>query len=355
MIRNVLLPLLALAGGVFAGWTVATGSKPAPVAPPVSEPARPPFDSYIAGSGLIEARSRNIAIASPLPLVVKEVAVRPGDEVKAGGILFLLSDRVSRANVEVRRSALASARARIERLLAAPRPEELPPAQARVTEAEAVLADLKHQVSLWEAVADRRAVSAEDLSRKKFAASAAESRLVEARSRLALLQAGAWKPELEVARAELAEAGAQIAAAEADLERHTVRAPLDGTVLQVNVRAGEFAPAGALETPLILFGATDRLHLRVDVDENDAWRFPREGRAVAFARGNRELKTELRFERVEPYVIPKRSLTGDSTERVDTRVMQAVYSFERAALPIYLGQQMDVYIELHPGGTKSGN
>jgi hypothetical protein len=44
-------------------------------------------------------------------------------------------------------------------------------------------------------------------------------------------------------------------------------------------------------------------------------------------------------------VIPKKSLTGDSTERVDTRVLQALYSFDRKQLPFYIGQQMDVFIE----------
>jgi len=39
--------------------------------------------------------------------------------------------------------------------------------------------------------------------------------------------------------------------------------------------------------------------------------------------------------RFEPYVVPKRSLTGDSTERVDTRVLQAIYSFDRGDLTIY--------------------
>ncbi len=49
--------------------------------------------------------------------------------------------------------------------------------------------------------------------------------------------------------------------------------------------------------------------------------------------------------RFEPYVVPKRSLTGESTERVDTRVLQAIYSFDRGDLTIYVGQQMDVFIE----------
>jgi hypothetical protein len=87
------------------------------------------------------------------------------------------------------------------------------------------------------------------------------------------------------------------------------------------------------------------VHVRVDIDENDAWRFNKNSRAVAFLRGNRDFKVNLTLAYVEPYVIPKKSLTGDSTERVDTRVLQALYSFDRKQLPIYVGQQMDVFIE----------
>ena len=61
--------------------------------------------------------------------------------------------------------------------------------------------------------------------------------------------------------------------------------------------------------------------------------------------GNAGLKTELTFVRYEPLIVPKQSLTGDSTERVNTRVLQALYRFERGDLPISVGQQMDVYIE----------
>jgi hypothetical protein len=51
---------------------------------------------------------------------------------------------------------------------------------------------------------------------------------------------------------------------------------------------------------------------------------------------------------VEPFVVPKKSLTGDSTERVDTRVLQGLYSFDPKSLPVYVGQQMDVFIEAAP-------
>lgn len=63
----------------------------------------------------------------------------------------------------------------------------------------------------------------------------------------------------------------------------------------------------------------------------------------------------MKFERIEPYVISKVSLTGASTERVDTRVLQVIYSLRRPANPpIYVGQQVDVFIEadeLNPSNT----
>jgi len=100
-----------------------------------------------------------------------------------------------------------------------------------------------------------------------------------------------------------------------------------------------------LAQPLLLLGNLDRMHVRVDIDENDAWRFNPKATAMAFVRGQPKLKTGVTFEYIEPYVIPKRSLTGDSTERVDTRVIQVIYSFKRGELAVYPGQQMDVFIE----------
>jgi hypothetical protein len=83
--------------------------------------------------------------------------------------------------------------------------------------------------------------------------------------------------------------------------------------------------AGPTSTPMLVMGNLDQLHVRVDIDENDAWRFRPNGKAVAYLRGNRDFSTPLTLAYVEPYVVPKRSLTGDSTERVDMRVLQALY------------------------------
>ena len=137
----------------------------------------------------------------------------------------------------------------------------------------------------------------------------------------------------DTAEAQYLQAQANLEAAKTDLERLTVRAPVDGQVMQLKVHLGEFAPTGVLAQPLILFGSVEPMNVRVDVDENDAWRVRASADAIGFLRGNRQIKVPLKFVRFEPYVIPKVSLTGQPTERVDTRVMQAIYSFERGDLP----------------------
>ena len=89
--------------------------------------------------------------------------------------------------------------------------------------------------------------------------------------------------------------------------------------------------------------------MRVDIDENDSWRVIPGAKAEGSVRGNPELKTALEFVRIEPYVVPKKSLTGLSAERVDTRVLQIIYRFGRNDLRVYAGQQMDVFIDTTAG------
>ena len=84
---------------------------------------------------------------------------------------------------------------------------------------------------------------------------------------------------------------------------------------------------------------------RVDVEEHEASRVQSETRAIAAVRGYAEVKTPLAFVRFEPFVVPKKSLTGDSAERVDTRVLQVIYQIEDTNLPLFVGQQMDVFID----------
>lgn len=293
MSKFYLLPILAIVAVIFVIRTVIMGSMPPPIAAPVVQPAQAPYETFVAGSGIIEASSENISIASPLAGVIKEVFVKAGDKVSVDQPLFSLDDR----------SILA----------------ELLVNEAQVTKAKASLADAETQLSIYRGVKDERAITRGELLKRESA--------------LLLAQAG------------VAQADATVMASRTTIDRMTIRSPLNGEVLQLRARVGEFAPAQIMITPLMVLGTVYPLGVRVDIDENDAWRVESGRPGLATLRGNTTLSFPLTFVRFEPYVVPKRSLTGESTERVDTRVLQVIYSFDRGTLPIYVGQLVDVFIE----------
>ncbi len=302
-----LLPLLSFTGFLFASYTVVSSNQPMPVAQAVAQPASAPFKAFIAGAGIIESKSQNIAVGTPLSRIVKTIAIKVGDQVKAGTPLFYLDDRESLANLAVKQADLFKA-------------------QADLKVAKASLNDSQTLNDMAQAITDRRAISEEELLKRRNALLIAQAKLESAQAYVKQIEAG-------------------IADIQSTIDRLVVRAPINAEVLQLNLRPGEFAQSGVLATPLVMLGNMDQLHVRVDIDENDAWRFNKQKKAVAFLRGNRQFKVELTLAYVEPYVIPKKSLTGDSTERVDTRVLQALYRFDPNQIPLYVGQQMDVFIE----------
>src|SRR5262250_3395347 len=339
------VPVIAVMAFVFAVGAVLAMKPVRRPEPPPSPPPTAKFESSVGAVGLVEANTENINVSCAVSGMVTELYVKAGDHVQKGQKLFSLDDRDLQADLAVKRTALNNARAQLAKLIAEPRPEELPPLEARVTEAQALVADAEVQVQLIESVTDSRAVRKEDVLRRRQNLEAAKARLAQAEKDLALTKAGAWAPDLEIARTQVAQSEAAVHQDEVNIERLTTCAPIEGTILQNKVRLGQYAQCGPLSEPLMILGSVSPLHVRVDVDEHDALRVREGAPAVGSPRGNGSTRIPLEFVRFEPYVIPKKSLTGDSTERVDTRVLQVIYRIRDAEPSVYVGQQMDVYID----------
>jgi HlyD family secretion protein len=343
MIRKLILPLLAVLMLGFAVYRVVIAQQTPPKLSPPIEPARAPEGAKVSGAGLVEARRENIAVGSHLPGIVTEVYVKVGEKVTKGQKLFRLDDRALMAEKGVKQASLLSAQRQLAKLKQMPRPEELPALEARVREAKANVADQEDLARRARQMAMQRSIADEERSRRDNAARMAREQLSKAEADLALMKAGAWKPDIEVAQASVTLAEAQLRQVETDLSRLDVTALENGEVLQVNVRPGEYVNAQG-GTALIVLGDLTRLRVRVDIDEHDIPRFEPGAPARAFLRGDPRQDFQLKFVRVEPYVIPKKSLTGDNTERVDTRVLQVIYEIEPTEKRVYVGQQLDVYV-----------
>jgi len=292
--------------GIIAGVMMVRQLRARPPAPPpLNEPARSPFTNSVAATGIIEASRENVKIGVTKAGLLARVFVHVGSVVKTGEPLFQLDDREAKARLEIARAQLASA-------------------HATLALEEAQSADVADQFDRVARLERDKVASTDEFKRKEFSLHTSKRRI-------------------EKAKADLAAAETQIKSAQTDLDILTIRAPRDGALLQVNIREGEYAATSPPEALMVL-GEVERLQVRADVDEQNAPLVLPNQPAVAYLKGSTSNPLALRFVRIEPFVIPKRSLTGDSTERVDTRVLQVIFELDKPEVPLYVGQQVDVFI-----------
>lgn len=350
-LTKYILPFVAAAFLIFEVVNVLLARRASPAPEPIiSPPVAPRGVQSIAGAGLIEARRENIPIGTLVAGVVTKVMVKRGEMVKQGNALFQLDDRDLRAQLGVAVANLDASVAQLERIEAAPQQGDIPTYEAAVEEARARAGDSEVAYRRSQALFARQAEAAGDRDRDYYAFLANKAALARAEADLRRLKV-TWEKDKKVARAAVEQARSQVEGLKLEIERLTVRAPLDGEVLQVHVRPGQLAALNWNE-PMIVLGDVGELHVRVDIDEQDLPYFAAGAKAVATLKGRPQVQFPLTYFDVEPYVIPKHSLTGSNAERVDTRVLQVIYALPKATtISLYIGQQMDVYIEAMPPPT----
>jgi HlyD family secretion protein len=282
----------AMAGIVSLVFLVRAFAQVKPMPDPAIQPVTKSTSQAIAASGLVEARNENTNIGVPISGLVTAVNVKVWDQVKQGTVLMQLDDRELKA--------------------------ELVSREAQVKVATASLKRLEDQLQRLRSVSKTGVVTQDDINTREN--------------------------DVAVAQAQLESARAVVEQTHLLMERLTIRAPINGTILQVNTRVGEFASVSA-QSPLLVMGEIELLQVRADIDEQLAPRVAEKMSAVAWVKGDPANPIELEFVRIEPYIVPKVSLTGSSAERVDTRVLQVIYTMKPGGKSkIYVGQQMDLFL-----------
>ena len=194
-----------------------------------------------------------------------DIVVKEGDRVERGALLARVDDALERSARDAQAGQLEVAKQQASAARVGARPEELRSQQARVDAARATEQLLEKQVARERTLFERGAVAAaalDDLQAQLARATAERDSLEHS---LKLMRQGARREDVSVAEARAEAASAALELNDARLVRHELRAPITGTVLDVNFEAGEVVGAGS---PVFTLADTKRPYVEVFVPES---------------------------------------------------------------------------------------
>ncbi len=251
-----------------------------------------PYQNFIAATGVVEADSKNIFVGSLVSGVVKKIYVRSGDSIKKGALLFEIDDSEKRV--------------------------QIPLLKAQINASQIKLQSTKHQLELLQKM---KKLSSNMVTNEKY------TKVVDTYHEAKALY------QLSVKKFQVVQK---------ELEFFKVYAPIDGIVLHSNITLGSYFDK---QTKALIIGS-DKLNLRVNINEFDSWKLDKNREAIALLRGDSKQKIELKRKYIIPFIVPKKNLTGLSTEQTDTRVLQVVYELQhKPDFPLYVGEMFDVFIK----------
>lgn len=307
-------------------------------------PLNPPFQTYTSGVGVVEPVSGNIYIGIPFNRIVKEVKVAVNDKVKKGDVLIVLDHHDLTANLKVKQQEYEKALANVQKLKEMPRQEDLTIAQEALKQAQVALNEAKTQYEMILNLPNPNAIRREERDKRLYRYQQAKANYKEMQARYDKIKVGAWKPDLDIAHYQSEQAKADADALKAEIERTYIRAPINGTVLQLKIHEGEI-PGNYSSQPVIIIGNIDELNLRVSVDQFNVANVTPNATAVAYRQGDNTHPYPLEFIHIEPVMIQKKFLTNAVEEQIDTRVFEILYRITKPDAKLFVGEQMNVCIE----------
>lgn len=220
-------------------------------------------------TGRVEPKNGEVRIASEVGGKIVEVLAKTNDQVKAGDLLLRLDD----ADYYTKIAAAAAEAGVRERERSEEQATGLALDRRNAEDAVAkahrdvFAAHEAFDAAYRSAKTDKGSEDAVETARKDLASK--EDALTDAKNKLAEIDAKPGMPLPQRLESSLALARSDLTSAELALERTRIRAPADGTVLNVLAKVGETAVPSP-DSALVVFGDMSSLRLRAEVEERDA-------------------------------------------------------------------------------------
>lgn len=246
------------------------------------------------GDGRTRIKDRFV-VSAPVNGQIDRVALRPGDRVKLGDPITVVTP-IEPPLLDARSRAQADAQHRLARAAEAQ-------AAARVRTAEAAAEHAKTELSRMEQLDKMGGITRAALEDAQLAARTATAELDSAR-----FGVGVARSQVELARAAIS----RVSGKEADTANVPVKSPVDGVVLRVHTESAGVVAAGA---PILEVGDPAALELVLDLLSSDAV-LVKPSAETWVERWGGENRLNARVRLVEPSGFTKVSALGVEEQRV---------------------------------------
>ncbi|MDR3674718.1 MAG: efflux RND transporter periplasmic adaptor subunit [Acidobacteriota bacterium] len=332
--------------GIFAGVLLSRGGKATEAQPArVARLALPATGRWVAGPGIVEPVSESIKVGSEITGKLQSVLVDEGDTVKKGQVLAVLVNDDYHAAVLSAQATLADRKANLDKIINGARRQERDEAQAAVRETETNANNAAAEMARRQHLYEKGVVSREETENFENQYKMAKARYEESLQHFKLIDAEARHEDVEMARAAVQLAQADLEQSQAKYQKTFIRSPLDGVILRRHHRGGEIVVSSANNPdPVFTLGDCHVLRVRVDVDESDVAQLRVGERAYVTARTFGDRKFWGQVVQVGEQLGKKNVETDEPTEHVDKKILETLVQLDEGhEFPV--GLRVDGYIE----------
>lgn len=242
---------------------------------------------------------------------LREMAVDEGDAVSSGQRLALIDPEPYQQELAAAEARVLQARAKLDKLRAGSRPQEVQRARARVREAKAAFRNAEREFTRQSGLFEAGVGSEKVRDAARADRDAAEARLASAREALTLAEEGFRAEDVAAGEAELAAAVARRDQARTQLSDTELFAPSNGTVISRVREPGSILSAGL---PVYTLSLRDPVYVRAYVSEPELGKLaPGVPVLVTTDSSRKTYRAQVGF------ISPRAEFTPKSVETVDLR------------------------------------
>ncbi|HTP92941.1 MAG TPA: HlyD family efflux transporter periplasmic adaptor subunit [Xanthobacteraceae bacterium] len=299
--------------------------------------------------GRVEGAGPTLSIGAAATGTVSEVLVHEASRVHAGQTLLKLDCRSIEGDMHSREAQLAAAQANFERVRNGPRPDEVKVGEAVVGYSQARAEEAQKTLDRTEDLKEGVTVTTARVLEVQRDARIAAAQLEEARARLSLLRAGSREEDIRQAEALRNAAAAEVESLRARVDQCTVRAPVDGVVLDVLANQGQYLSL-AVPEPLLHIVPDGQLRVRAEIELRDWAHVCILQNATVAAEGFTSATIRGHVGSISP-TVTARSLPAVSSDSGGKDVVPVTLELARGGPALPIGLPVTVHFEACPSKT----